>query len=131
MAVAEQADERALRVEGVATGAKAAELHPRGGVGGAHRLGQPLLRLRRLHADREAEAHVEGRASRSHRRPVAGVQGAHVQEVRLLELRDLGLGLGVELRLEPVQRLDDGVGGLDRVRAAVGIRGVAGVGLRE
>ena len=57
------------------------------------------------------------------------MQRADVQEVRLLELRDLGLGIRVELGLEPVQRLDDRIGRLDRVRAAIRVRRVPRVRL--
>ncbi len=53
------------------------------------------------------------------------MQGADVEEVGLLHTRELRFGVGVQLGLERPQRLDSREGGLDRVRALVGVRGVA------
>ena len=130
MAVAEEADERALRVERVAAGPEAAELHVRRAVGRRNGRRQALLRVGGLHPDGKAEADVEDRPPRGHGRPVAGMKSADVEEIRLLEPGDLGLGLRVELRFEPVQRLDDRIRRLDRIRSAVRVRRVPRVGLQ-
>ena len=47
------------------------------------------------------------------------MQGADVQEIGALHPRELRLGLGVQLRLEPAQGLDHGQRSLDRMRALV------------
>jgi hypothetical protein len=59
------------------------------------------------------------------------MKSADVEEIRLLEPGDLGLGLRVELRFEPVQRLDDRIRRLDRIRSAVRVRRVPRVGLKR
>jgi hypothetical protein len=54
------------------------------------------------------------------------MQWADVEEVRTLDARELRLGVGVQLRLELAQGRGCCEGRLDRVRALVCGRGVAG-----
>src|SRR5215211_3368050 len=121
----EQADERRIRLEGIATRAKAAELDLRVAVGAFDGCGEERLCLARIHPDRETETHVELGSSWRHRRPVPCVQRADVEQVGTLHTGELRLNLLVQRGFELVESRGDGEGRLDRIRALVGVRSVA------
>jgi hypothetical protein len=125
MAVAKVRDERRALVEGVAPGSEAAKLDSGLRRHAADGLAESSLSLRRLHPDRKPQANVELCPTGRHRRPVSCVQSADVEQVRTRHARELRFRVGVQLRLELAQGRDCCEGGLDRVHALVGVRGVA------
>ena len=80
------------------------------------------MRFTRIHPDRETETHVQLGTTRRHRRPVAGMKRADIEQVRALDAGELGLPHLVQGGFELVQGGGDGEGGLDRIRALVGMR---------